>query len=129
MTLYVFQVAGIVIVVGAFIIKFGSGLLEKEVTTLLNKISYNNVQLGTLADAVAYIMIIGGFFIISIALLGMCGAWHDIRGCLWAVSTLKQRLLVCVILLFRFQCFLSFFFKFCSQQSPIGIYNGLWQHF
>ena len=99
MTLSVFQVAGIIIVVGAFIIKFGSGLLEKEVTTLLNKISYNNVQLGTLADAVAYIMIIGGFFIISIALLGMCGAWHDIRGCLWAVSTLKQRLL-CVI----FQC-------------------------
>ena len=96
MTLYVFQVAGIVIVVGAFIIKFGSGLLEKEVTTLLNKISYNNVQLGTLADAVAYIMIIGGFFIISIALLGMCGAWHDIRGCLWAVSTLKQRLFLCV---------------------------------
>ena len=100
MTLYVFQVAGIVIVVGAFIIKFGSGLLEKEVTTLLNKISYNNVQLGPLADAVAYIMIIGGFFIISIALLGMCGAWHDIRGCLWAVSTLKQILLLFV----RFQC-------------------------
>ena len=72
--------------VAAFVVKFASGFLEAEVTKLFNRVSVNNIPLGTLADAVAYMMIVAGFFIIFVALLGMCGAWHNIKGCLWAVS-------------------------------------------
>ena len=57
-------------------------------TTLFNKITVNNVPLGTLADVVAYMMIISGALLMIIAILGICGAWKEVTGCLWAVSNI-----------------------------------------
>ena len=77
--------------IAGFILKFDSGLLEAEVIELFNRVIVSNIPLGTLADANAYMMIISGGIIMFIAILGLCGAWKNIKGCLWAVS--KTRLL------------------------------------
>ena len=85
---FLFKIAGGTAVIAGCLVKFGSGFLDTEVTTLFNKITVNNVPLGTLADVVAYMMIISGALLMIIAILGICGAWKEVTGCLWAVSNI-----------------------------------------
>ena len=73
-------------------LKFDSGLLEAEVIELFNRVIVSNIPLGTLADANSYMMMISGGIIMFIAILGLCGAWHKLNGCLWTVSILDVSL-------------------------------------
>lgn len=81
-------VAGGALLIAAFMLKFSSGFLHLDVTTLFNKVTVNRVPLGTIADANTYMMMLAGAFVMFIAILGLCGAWHHIKGCLWAYVTL-----------------------------------------
>ena len=72
------------------LLKFGSGVMESEVLTLLNNIQVDGTPIGTLADANVYLMIVGGVFVMVIGVLGLCGAWNSIKECLWAVSTINK---------------------------------------
>ena len=73
------------------LLKFSSGIMESEVLTLLNNIKVDGTPVGTLADANVYMMIIGGVFVMVIGVLGLCGAWNNIKECLWAVSTYSNK--------------------------------------
>ena len=75
-------------------LKFDSGLLEAEVIELFNRVIVSNIPLGTLADANSYMMMISGGIIMFIAILGLCGAWHKLNGCLWAVSIIYYKTLL-----------------------------------
>ena len=79
------QIAGVTTALAALLLKFNSGYLDSEVTSMLNKINVDTVPLGTLTDANVYVMIGAGAVIMFISVLGLCGAWHGIKGCLYLV--------------------------------------------
>lgn len=80
---FIFLAGGAAFVSG-MLLKFSSGIMESEVLTLLNNIKVDGTPVGTLADANVYMMIIGGVFVMVIGVLGLCGAWNNIKECLWA---------------------------------------------
>ena len=80
------QLAGVAIVVTGFMLKFNSGILEDEVAVLLNKVVVDNALIGTTADTNVIIMIVSGFLIMALAVVGFIGVCKTIKCCLWAVS-------------------------------------------
>ena len=84
------------------LLKFGSGVMESEVLTLLNNIQVDGTPIGTLADANVYLMIVGGVFVMVIGVLGLCGAWNSIKECLWAVSTINKSVAIRHVYRFHF---------------------------
>ena len=70
--------------------KFGSGVLQEEVVSLLNQIYLDTVPIGNLGEVNFYLMVVAGVLVMAIAVLGICAAFCGNKGCLIAVRIPMQ---------------------------------------
>lgn len=87
-------IAGGAALIAGLLLRFGTGVLENDVLKLLDQIQVNSFSLGKLTEANTYLMIIAGAFIMFIAALGLCGAWNDIKCCLWVYIIIVMLLIL-----------------------------------
>ena len=87
------QVAGGVLFVAGLLLKLETGLLNSDIVKLWNKIRYNGVYLGTIADLATLWMIIFGGLMMVIAIVGWVGTWKKFKACLITVCLAPVRIL------------------------------------
>ena len=92
------------LLVGGLLLRFQTGLIEPDVVTLLDKIEYNDVKLGSMGMTVAYLMIAFGAVIAVISIVGIGGAMKKIRCCLILVSNARL-IFVCFVFVYFLKIF------------------------
>ena len=82
----ILQVLALMFIIPGALIIADVEYLNKEVMPLLKQLSYGGSNLADVADGLAVTMLVIGFIIGGLALIGICGAVKKYKTCLCVVS-------------------------------------------